>query len=52
MVPALQAIAVGLALRFLVPIPAGITAQVSLGELGGERVRGEGVRERGEGGKG
>jgi hypothetical protein len=27
LVPALQAIAVGLALRFLVPIPAGVTAQ-------------------------
>jgi hypothetical protein len=32
-IPALQAVAVGLAIRFLAPIPAGITKQVCVNEV-------------------
>jgi len=30
MIPAMQALAVGLALKFIVPIPSGVTEQVSM----------------------
>ena len=35
LIPALQAVAIGLAIRFLIPIPAGIGEQVRALDLGG-----------------